>query len=74
MYDSSYSANEFEDAIAKVLDTELESKCAASPAVTVLADESTDIAVNKCQVLYAQISNPKTMQVSTEYITKCKHY
>ena len=72
LYESSYSANEFVDAIAKVLEMELESKLAASPAVTVLADESTDIAVNKRLVLYAQITNPQTMQVSTEYITNVK--
>ena len=60
------------DAIAEVLEKELENKLAASPAVTVLADESTDIAVNKRLVLYAQISNLQTMQVSTEYITNVK--
>ena len=40
--------------------------------MTVLADESTDIAVNKRLVLYAQISDPKSMTVSTEYITNKK--
>ena len=44
----------------------------ASPAVTVLADESTDIAVNKRLVLYAQVSDPQTMKVSTEYVTNVK--
>ena len=49
---------------------ELESKLVALPAITVLADESTDTTVNKRLVLYAQISNPQTMQLSTEYISQ----
>ena len=69
MYESSYSANECVDAIAKVLDMELESKLEASPAFIFLADGSTDIAVNKRLVLYAQITNPQAMEVSIEYIT-----
>ena len=73
LYESSYSAHEFLQAISKVLETDLEEKLSASPAVTVLADESTDIAVNKRLVLYAQISDPKSMTVFTEYITNKKN-
>ena len=72
LYESSFSANEILDAIAEALEKELENKHAVLLAVTVLADESTDIAVNKRLVLYAQISNLQTMQVSTEYITNVK--
>ena len=71
-YESSYSANEFLEAISKVLETELKTKLEKSPVVTVLADESTDIAVNKRLVLYAQISDPENMSVSTEFVTNVK--
>ena len=40
--------------------------------VTVLADESTDIAINKQLVLYVQISDLENMLVSTEFVTNVK--
>ncbi len=67
-YDSSYSALEFLEACNDVVAEEMEVKLAASPYVTVLADESTDIAVNKRLVIYAQLTNPSTMEASTEYV------
>ena len=57
--ESSYSAHEFWQAISKILEKDLEGQLSASPAVAVVVDESTDIAVNKRLVLYAQIMVPR---------------
>ena len=43
-----------------------------SPVITVLANESTDITVTKRLTIYAQITNPKNMLPSTEFVTNVK--
>ncbi len=39
-----------------------------SPVVTALADESTDISVDKRLVVYAQVVSPVNMQPSTHFL------
>ena len=71
-YDSSYSALEFLHSISNVLKEELFEKLQSSPFVTVLADESTYITVNKRLVIYAQILNPTSFETSTEFVANVK--
>ena len=63
-YESSYTSSEILSCMADVVEDNLKSKLEESEVVTVLADESTDIANHKRLVVYAQIISedmtPKT--------------
>ena len=65
---SNYSAMEILKAMLTVVEEETKQKLSESPFVTVLADESTDIAVRKKLIMYAQVTSP-TLQPSTLFIT-----
>ena len=71
-HDFSYSALEFLHSISNVLKEELFEKLQSSPFVTVLADESTDITVNKRLVIYAQILNSTSFETPTEFVANVK--
>jgi len=66
-YESQYTSNEFLDSLAAYVERELCAKLRASPVVTILADESTDIVNNKRLVIYSQIID-ESMRPSTHYV------
>ena len=66
-YDSYTSAVGFLQALSSSADEDLKSKLKASSAVTVLADESTDITTTKKLVLYATIAD-SSLQPSTHFV------
>ena len=66
-YDSQYTANDLLDSLSAYADNELSQKMCASPFVTILADESTDISNTKRLVIYTQIIDDG-MVPSTHYV------
>ena len=66
-YESEFSASEFLDSLSKVADTHLNESLSASPMVTVMSDESTDISNTKRLVIYAQVISDE-MKPSTLYV------
>ena len=67
-YESELSVSEFPDSLSKVADTHLNESLSASPMVTVMSDESTDISNTKRLVIYAQVISdemkPSTLHVN----------
>ncbi|XP_061170873.1 zinc finger protein 862-like [Saccostrea echinata] len=66
-YESEFSASELLDSLSKVADTHLNESLSASPMVTVMSDESTDISNTKRLVIYAQLISDD-MKPSTHYV------
>ena len=68
-YSSRYTASELLDAISQDIDTTVTDKLNASPFITILTDETTDIAMRKKMLMYACILDPVTFIPSTHYLT-----
>ena len=68
-YSSRYTALELLDAISQDIDTTVTDKLNASPFITILTDETTDIAMRKKMFMYARILDPVTFIPSTHYLT-----
>ncbi|XP_078693711.1 zinc finger protein 862-like [Branchiostoma floridae x Branchiostoma belcheri] len=54
-YDSTQAANDFQDAIAGVLDEDLAAEIANSEAVSIMIDKSTDISVSKNLIVFLSL-------------------
>ena len=67
-YESYYTANEILSAISTQIDAEVSERIERSPFVTILADESTDIANKKRMTMHARIVDPKTSVAETVYL------
>ena len=67
-YESYYTANEILSAISSQIDKEVNEKIEDSPVVTLLSDESTDIANKKRMTMHARIVDPKTSAPETVYL------
>ena len=67
-YSSRYTATEMLSSIADTVHAALKKKVNASPFVTVLTDESTDITNHKRLVVYVQITDTETFQPSTHFV------
>ena len=68
-YDSYYTALEILDSISSVIDDDINSKLTASPFITMLSDESTDLANKKRITLNARIIDPKTCVAETVFLS-----
>ena len=68
-YESSDSVLEFLEAMSQYVENEHVKALQSSPYVSVLADESTDIAVRKRLVIYAQVIDPINMSPNTLFLT-----
>ena len=67
-YTSLTASNDMVEAMAESLRQGVYDKVRASPAVSLLADESTDITVSKKLVVYARILCPETFMPSTHFL------
>ena len=67
-YKSYYTANDILSAISAQIDAEVSERIERSPFVTILADESTDIANKKRMTMHARIVDPKSSVAETVYL------
>ena len=58
--------------MAAVANTATTEKLQKSPYISILADESTDIKNQKKLIIYAQITDPITMEPETLYVSDTK--
>ena len=68
-YKSRWSAGQFLTALNEVAEADIKEKLESSPYITVLADESTDVAVRKKLIIYAQMTDPSLLTPSTMFIS-----
>jgi len=67
-YTSDRAACDMLESIAAVIRKNIDNKLLTSPFVSILCDESTDIAVKKKLVVYARILDPETFKPSTIFL------
>ena len=68
-YNSYYTAVDLLTSLSNVIDTNITEKINASPVVTILTDESTDIVVHHKLCISTRIVDPITLQPSTLFLT-----
>ncbi len=68
-YMSDVAANEMIDAMSHVIQQNTDEMLKASPTLSILADESTDLTVDKKLVLYGRVVDPTTFIPTTKYLT-----
>ncbi|XP_021373041.1 zinc finger protein 862-like [Mizuhopecten yessoensis] len=67
-YSSRASVEEFQECIAEVVESDLLEKVKASPFISILTDESTDISNTKKMVLYIRLVDQDTFVASTHFL------
>ena len=68
-YTSPYVASEILKSLSKVVDSQITEKINASPVLTILTDESTDIVVHHKLRISCRIVDPVSLQPSTYFLT-----
>ncbi len=68
-YTSVHSAEDFLDSICSVLSANITKKIERSPFVSLLGDETTDIAIDKKLNICVRLVDPDTMNASTHFLT-----
>lgn len=71
-YDSETSANDMLESIAAVIRKDIDNKVLRSPFISIFADESTDIGMEKKLVIYARGVNPDNNIPSTYFLENVK--
>jgi hypothetical protein len=68
-YESYNSACDFLDSLSTSIDTSVTAKLTRSPTITILTDESTDIAAHHKLCITARVIDPISMMPSTMFLT-----
>ncbi len=71
-YGSESTANDLLQSLAAVIRDGIDNMLLRSPFVSIYADESTDIAVQKKLVVYSRVVDPDTFQPSTHFLANMK--